>query len=83
MIILKLLAAYLMVGVVMAIIYVLGAIYVTKHLSSWLDEFKELLYREIGKQLNITAEAAFAVLLVVIVVAYPYIIDYTIKHLKE
>lgn len=83
MIILKILIAYLMVGVLCGIIYILGVLYVMKTIKGYKDKFRELVDTEIGKLINATTEGAVAVLMVIIVLFYPFVIADVIEHWND
>ena len=83
MIILKILVAYLMVGVLCGIIYILGVLYVMKTLKGYKEDFKEHLDKEIGKVINTTTECSIAFLIIVIVLFYPFVVTDVINHWND
>ena len=83
MIILKILVAYLIVGVLCGIIYILGVLYVMKTIKGYKEDFRELVDSEIGKLINATTECSIAFLMAIIVLFYPFIVAYVIEHWND
>ena len=83
MIILKILVAYLMVGILCGIIYILGVLYVIKTVEGYREKFRELMDKEIGKLINTTTECSIAVMIVILVLFYPFIVADVIKHWND
>lgn len=83
MIILKILVAYLVVGVLCGITYILGVLYVMKTIKGYKEDFRELMDKEIGKLINTTTECSIAVLIAIIVLFYPFIVADVIEHWND